>query len=106
MLLTEKNRKICLDISHFKLGVEYWGAPLHDLFDTLLDISTHFHISDAAGLDGEGLPFGEGSGDIKIYLDKIMEKTGTKVIEVWQGHLNDYAGFIDAINYIGSNYGK
>jgi N-acetylneuraminate synthase len=105
-VLAENTREICLDISHFKLGVEYWGAPLHDLFDRLLDISTHFHISDAAGFDGEGLPFGEGSGDIGIYLDKIMEKTGTKVIEVWQGHLNDYAGFIDAINYIGSNYGK
>ena len=105
-LVTEKKRLICLDISHFKLGVEYFGEPLHEVFNDLLDTSTHFHISDAAGYDGEGLPFGEGSGDIRIYLDRIMQKSGTKVIEVWQGHLNDYAGFTNAINYLGSKYGK
>ena len=106
VLLAERKKGICLDVSHFKLGVEYWGSPLQDLFSDLLDTATHFHISDAAGLDGEGLPFGEGSGDIRLYLDGIMQKSGTKVIEVWQGHLNNYAGFTNAINYIGSNYGK
>jgi N-acetylneuraminate synthase len=105
-LLTQGKKRICLDISHFKLGVEYWGAPLHDLFNDLLETSNHFHISDAAGLDGEGLPFGEGSGDIRIYLDRIIPRPGMKVIEVWQGHLNSFEGFTKAINYIGLNYGK
>lgn len=106
LLLTENKIGICLDLSHFKLGVEYWGSPLHDQFDKVAGMAKHFHISDAAGLDGEGIQFGQGSGNIRIYLDEIMQKDVMKVIEVWQGHLNNYAGFTEAINYIWTNYGK
>lgn len=105
-LLKRQMKNICLDISHFKLGVGLWGLELDSLFDELLTLATHFHISDAAGLDGEGLAFGEGEGDVRKYLDKVVPQSGVKVIEVWQGHLNNFAGFTKALNYISSTYGK
>ena len=55
-------------------------------------------VANASGIDGEGVPFGD--GEIKENLNTILNADGRKVIEQWEGHLNNYQGFKEALNYI------
>ena len=58
------------------------------------DYTTHFHISDAEGAEGEGLQFGEGDlpfEKIIPFLNKYGEKSFA--IEVWKGHEQMGKGF-------------
>ena len=54
----------------------------------------HYHISDAKGTDGEGVLIGSGE-IIRIGLiQKILnEKKKVKVLETWQGHLDEQYNF-------------
>ena len=60
-------------------------------------IFKHIHLSDAKGIDGEGVPFGE--GDIHS-LEEILNHSSVKVLEIWEGHLNGGEKFIDALEYL------
>ncbi|MDC1466883.1 N-acetylneuraminate synthase family protein [Litorivicinus sp.] len=89
--------KICLDISHLIMSANYHSSDWEDWYKKLLPHTAHLHISDAKGIDGEGLAFG--SGDLS---DKriIVPQNCLSIIEVWQGHLNNFAGFESAIEYL------
>ena len=67
------------------------------MIDTLLTNIEHVHIADAAGIDGEGLQFGEGDAKNLPAISASMEIDCMKVIEVWQGHLDEGAGFAKAL---------
>ena len=54
------------------------------------------HLSDAHGLDGEGLQFSESSPNLQV-IKKCLNFETMKVIEVWQGHLDEFGGFKKAI---------
>ena len=91
------DRKICLDICHLVLSANYYKLDPMDWFDRLKDYSSHIHIADGIGVDGEGLQLGE--GQIKNYK-QFMGMDCMKVLEVWQGHHNHGNGFIKAIRYL------
>ncbi|MCH7663398.1 MAG: N-acetylneuraminate synthase family protein, partial [Chloroflexi bacterium] len=55
--------KICYDTSHHKLYCNWAHVDFYEQIKTLLPYITHLHLSDAAGLDGEGLQIGEGTID-------------------------------------------
>ena len=54
----------------------------------------HWHLSDAKGIDGEGLEFGK--GEIKNF-SYFFGQPGMKIIEIWQGHLNNGTGFLKGL---------
>ena len=87
---------ICFDISHAKLGCNYFGIPL-DRYLCLLAFTNHVHIADAAGLDGEGLQIGEGDIDFKQFFSKISSLNCGFVPEIWQGHKTVGKGYWKAI---------
>jgi len=92
--LIRNNRKICLDLCHLALSSKYAGVDWKDWFDLLIPLSPHFHFADSIGVDGEGLQLGSGDiGDFKRFL----KYDGLKIIEVWQGHLNEGEGFVNAL---------
>ena len=91
---------VTLDVSHLFLGQAAFGLQPMEIIDSIQKNIVHWHISDASGLDGEGLPIGTGSPENAAVIGNILEKKGLKVIEVWQGHLNAYEGFKIAINKI------
>ncbi len=97
--LKAAGHSICFDISHAKLGCNYFGIPL-DRYLCLLVFTKHIHIADAAGLDGEGLQIGEGDIDFKQFLPKISSLKCGFVPEIWQGHKNCGKGYWDAIERI------
>ena len=91
------DRKICLDICHLVLSANYYKLDPMDWFNRLKNYSSHIHIADGIGVDGEGLQLGD--GQIKDYK-QFLEIDCIKVLEVWQGHHNRGNGFIKAIKYL------
>ncbi len=88
--------KICLDICHFGMCIA-GDFVTKDDFEELFKLTTHIHLADSIGIDGEGIQIGQGDSINKFFLKKSLASEHTKVLEVWQGHLNSYKGFHDAI---------
>ena len=84
---------ICLDVAHLILSANYFNKEWKQWFDKLLPLCEHIHLSDAEGTDGEGVSFGK--GDIHS-LYEIINQNNIKVLEIWEGHINNgekfYAG--------------
>jgi hypothetical protein len=66
----------------------------------------HFHLADAKSFDGEGFQVGSGDSNNLPLLLKVMGSSLPKVVEVWQGHLNLYQGFQDALVNLARIYDK
>lgn len=91
---------VTLDVSHLFLCQNASGLKPMQVIESIQKNIVHWHISDASGLDGEGLPIGAGSPENTKVIRNILDQEGLKVIEVWQAHLNGYEGFKIAINKI------
>lgn len=90
--------KICYDICHHKLYCNWAHVSQIDQFETLIPHVAHLHISDAAGIDGEGLQIGDGNVDFQTFFRQIEGRfNGTMVPEIWRGHQNGGAAFVTAI---------
>ncbi len=92
--------KICYDLSHSALYCNAKGKDLAEQISTLLPHTSHLHLADGYGLDGEGVQFGEGDIDLENILPLFREFKGTWVPEIWRGHLNNGEGFIKALAYL------
>lgn len=89
--------KICLDFSHLVMSASYYNASWRDWFEELAPCVEHMHISDAGGATSEGLMFGEGQiGD----FSEILSLKQLKIIESWQGHINEGEGFKQALEIL------
>jgi len=94
------NLRICYDLSHSAL---YCNAKDKDLaleIKTLLPFTSHLHLADGYGLDGEGMQFGDGDIDLENILPLFKGFEGTWVPEVWRGHLNGGKGFLKALSFL------
>ena len=89
---------ITLDISHAYLSVERGGnAAIASFFERLRPHIKHVHLSDAAHPDGEGLQLGDGDVDLAI-LPRM--RSIPVLLEIWNGHLDDGAGFAEAVRRV------
>jgi N-acetylneuraminate synthase len=91
---------ITLDLSHLIMCCNYYHADLQGAINQLLPTTKHIHLSLADGVDGEGVGFSELSNQNKEIIKKILSMPQVKVIEVWQGHLNEFSGFRDSITQL------
>ena len=91
--------RMCVDISHTKLASNHFGFDFLKGIAALGPFTAHYHLGDSRGLDGEGLPIGEGEIDF-VALGEVMQKTAPKALfipEIWQGHKNNGGGFVTAL---------
>ncbi|ROZ63038.1 acetylneuraminic acid synthetase [Kocuria soli] len=90
---------LCLDISHTKLAVTFLGLSLSEAVEQLAPYTTHLHLVDAVGVDGEGVQIGEGEVDWPALASQLRRSApGVPFIpEIWQGHVNGGAGFWTAL---------
>jgi len=88
---------LCFDISHAFLASNYYSKNFGH-FLNLIELSKHLHLSDAAGIDGEGLQIGEGDIDFSTISPQIKNYKYGIVPEIWQGHKFRGAGYWKAIN--------
>jgi N-acetylneuraminate synthase len=79
------------------MACNYYDFDLRGAIDQLLPLTKHIHLSLADGVDGEGAGFSGLTRNNLELIQGILSLPQVKVIEVWQGHLNEFAGFRDAI---------
>jgi len=102
--ILENNLKITLDTSHFLMSSNYFEFNAEEIYSKLAGQISHIHLADAKGYDGEGFHIGFGDERNLPLLRTAMETSFPKVVEVWQGHLNMYKGFEDALEIIAGLY--
>jgi N-acetylneuraminate synthase len=87
--------RVCLDISHSKLASNHTRTSFIEHVRALGPHTSHIHMGDATGVDGEGLQIGEGEIDF-VSLGETLRQVAPKasfIPEIWQGHKNDGEGF-------------
>lgn len=96
----KNNFRVCLDVSHSKLACNNFNWNWDEFLLKTAPYVAHLHISDALGLDGEGLQIGEGDIDFSRLAEILNQKSpcSSFIPEVWQGHINDGEGFWIALN--------
>jgi N-acetylneuraminate synthase len=90
----ETGLQVCFDLCHSQLYCNKNKMLLVDELTKIESYVDHYHLSDAGGVDGEGLQFGEGDlpfEKIIPMLNKHKEKSFA--IEVWKGHEQGGHGF-------------
>jgi sialic acid synthase SpsE/sugar phosphate isomerase/epimerase len=92
-------QKICLDVSHTAMAAHYLNIPIEEAVMKLGPYTSHLHISDALGLDGEGLQIGDG----ELNFDRIVKELNANapnasfIPEIWQGHKDSGRQFYYAL---------
>mgnify|MGYP001043016787 CR=1 FL=1 len=103
---------MCFDTSHSKLYCNWAHVDFYEQVRILLPHIRHLHLSDGAGLDGEGLQIGEGSIDWVEFFrivdgpDSPYPYHGTMIPEIWRGHQRKGEGFLIAIQRLSEAYFK
>ena len=78
------------DISHYILSCNFYKINIEKYFKQSSKIFKHYHFSDASGFDGEGVMFGDGDLVKSGILSTVFkDKKKIKVLETWQGHLDN-----------------
>jgi N-acetylneuraminate synthase len=102
-----EGRRVCLDISHTRLAATHLQRSFAGFVRTVGPHVAHLHVADARGVDGEGLPIGEGEMDV-AELGALLDEAcpGVSFIpEVWQGHKNGGEGFWLALDRLERAWG-
>ena len=94
------DHRICLDISHTYLAVNFLRQGWETAIDTLGPITAHLHVVDGSGVDCEGLDIGEGTINFKDLGDRLslVAPAVPFIPEIWQGHKDSGAGFWEALH--------
>lgn len=81
---------ICLDISHSAMAAIYLEKDVTEWIEVLSPWIRHMHLSDSAGLDGEGLQIGKGELDFELISKclNIHVPDISFIPEIWQGHVD------------------
>jgi N-acetylneuraminate synthase len=100
---------MCFDTSHAKLYCNWAHVDFYEQVKVLLPYIRHLHLSDGAGLDGEGLQIGEGTIDWVRFFEVIGAGRpdgyqGTMIPEIWRGHQRGNEGFVIAIRRLSEAY--
>ncbi|MEM7390916.1 MAG: N-acetylneuraminate synthase family protein [Verrucomicrobiota bacterium] len=87
--------RTCFDICHSKLACNHYNWSFKSFIDELGPYIAHLHISDAKGVDGEGIQVGEGDIDFPALAADLarVSPDASFIPEIWQGHENDGEGF-------------
>lgn len=82
--------RVCLDVSHSRLACNFLKKPFSEFLKRVLPLTSHMHMADAKGMDGEGLQIQEGELDwVELFrLVSELSPDSTFIPEIWQGHKN------------------
>jgi sialic acid synthase SpsE/sugar phosphate isomerase/epimerase len=97
---------MCYDTSHHKLYCNWAHVDFYEQVKILLPYIRHLHLSDGAGLDGEGLQIGEGTIDWVQFFKVVAGYHGTMIPEIWRGHQRGGEGYLIAMQRLSEAYFK
>jgi N-acetylneuraminate synthase len=104
--LNSMGLKTCYDTSHHKLYCNWADVDFYEQIKLIMPYVSHLHLSDASGIDGEGLQIGQGNIDWIRFFKVAGDYHGTMIPEIWRGHQRDGEGFLVAINRLSKAYYK
>lgn len=84
--------KICYDLCHSQLYCNVNNKDILEEIKILNPYIEHVHISDAEGVDGEGIQIDEGKMDFSSILLRLRNDV-TIIPEIWRGHEHNGKGF-------------
>jgi sialic acid synthase SpsE/endonuclease IV len=88
--------KMTYDVCHAALHCHHDRISLDDYTREVMPHVSHLHLSDASGIDGEGVQIGEGQINFDSLFNTInsfKDKSDFSwVTEIWSGHVNHGAG--------------
>ena len=93
------NRKITLDTAHLSMHCSFREENFIQSISALSPWIAHWHMSDALGINGEGVAMGEGDVNFRKVL-QVLTPEQTFIVETWQGHKNDGHGFKTDLAYL------
>ena len=96
------NLRMCFDVSHSSLMCNHFNLDFYEFSKKIAPITSHLHLGDASGVNGEGLQIGVGNIDFKK-LGNILNEHCPKasfIPEIWQGHKNGGEGFWKALEIL------
>jgi len=96
----------CYDTSHHKLFCNWANVDFYEQAAVILPYVSHLHLSDASGIDGEGLQICEGNIDWVRFFEVTGDYRGTMIPEIWRGHQRGGEGFLVAINRLSEAFFK
>lgn len=96
----------CYDTSHHKLYCNWADVDFYEQAAVILPYVSHLHLSDASGIDGEGLQICEGNIDWVRFFEVTGDYRGTMIPEIWRGHQRGGEGFLVAINRLSEAFFK
>jgi N-acetylneuraminate synthase len=96
----------CYDTSHHKLYCNWANVDFYEQVAVILPYVSHLHLSDASGIDGEGLQICEGNIDWVRFFEVAGDYRGTMIPEIWRGHQRGGEGFLVAINRLSEAFFK
>lgn len=100
--LLEMKIPITLDFSHLHMGENAGLYKSYDIIESLRENVVHIHLSGAEGVDGEGVEFDSTSErHIRLVHDAMQlahDRDVAIIVETWQGHLNNFAGFSKSLS--------
>ena len=90
---------VCFDVAHSAMAAHFLDLDIMTWIDTLDRFVKHLHISDALGLDGEGLQIGKGEIDFVRLCKRIneLDQQTSFIPEIWQGHIDQGAESFSAL---------
>ncbi|KXK37255.1 MAG: N,N'-diacetyllegionaminic acid synthase [Candidatus Hinthialibacteria bacterium OLB16] len=97
--------RIVLDTSHAGLYCNHAGLDLNEYIQRLWPLVRYVHISDAVGVDGEGLQIGEGTIDFRPLGELLKQSDMVVATEIWQGHKYGGEGYYRAIERLAAIWG-
>jgi N-acetylneuraminate synthase len=99
-LCRESGLGLCFDTSHAALECARSGASLTEFGRRVAPYVRHLHVSDGAGVSGEGLQIGDGDVNFVDLLPELLERQPTLIPEIWMGHHNEGRGFRIALEHL------
>ena len=97
----ETGRRITLDTAHLSMHCSFRDEDFLNSLKKLIQVTAHWHMSDAVGTNGEGVQMGVGDVDFNTVIDNV-NCNQTFIVETWQGHKNDGEGFELDLKYLES----
>ena len=99
-LCRESGLGLCFDTSHAALECARSGASLAEFGRRVAPFVRHLHVSDGAGVSGEGLQIGDGDVNFVELLPVLLAQEPTLIPEIWMGHHNEGRGFRLALDHL------
>lgn len=95
----EQKLRVCLDVAHSKLACNHYKWSFKEFIEKVGPYAAHYHVSDARGVDGEGLQIQEGEIDFASLAEDInrFSPRASLIPEIWQGHKDNGKGFWQAL---------